>query len=171
MLNTLHCAGNMNNTQQTIIKQKVMPILQYKIIKTGTQYKKYCDILESLLSTNKKTKAVQDETELLTLLIEKYDTEHNTFSDADPVELLNGLLKEHKMKAVDLAHLLDVSEGLVSDILSYKKGLSKNTIRILSEKFKLNQEAFNRPYKLRLPIRRKLKITGRVKAGKKPVTV
>lgn len=44
-----------------------------------------------------------------------------------------------------------VSEGLVSDILHYKKGLSKETIRILSEKFKLNQQAFNRPYELHIP--------------------
>jgi HTH-type transcriptional regulator/antitoxin HigA len=57
-------------------------------------------------------------------------------------------MKEHQMKAVDLSRLLNVSEGLVSDILHYKKGLSKESIRILSERFKLNQSAFNRPYKL-----------------------
>ena len=39
----------------------------------------------------------------------------------------------------------------------YKKGLSKETIRILSERFKLNQEAFNRPYELNIPIDQKLK--------------
>jgi HTH-type transcriptional regulator/antitoxin HigA len=37
-------------------------------------------------------------------------------------------------------------------MLNYKKGLSKETIRILSERFKLNQEAFNRPYELNIPI-------------------
>jgi HTH-type transcriptional regulator/antitoxin HigA len=52
------------------------------------------------------------------------------------------------MKAVDIAALVGVSEGLVSDMLNYKKGLSKETIRILANRFKLNQEAFNRPYKL-----------------------
>ncbi|MEO9146922.1 MAG: transcriptional regulator [Ginsengibacter sp.] len=129
-----------------------MKTLQYKIIKTDTQYKRYCDTLELLVETGKKTKAAQDEIELLTLLIEKYDAEHNTFDDADPIELLKSLMKDHKMKAVDVAHLLDVSEGLVSDILNYKKGLSKDTIRILSERFKLNQEAFNRPYELHVPV-------------------
>ncbi len=94
---------------------------------------------------------------MLTLLIEKYDAEHNTFDDADPIELLKSLMKDHKMKAVDLAELLHVSEGLVSDILHYKKGLSKDTIRILSEKFKLNQEAFNRPYELSIPVSIKFK--------------
>ena len=128
-----------------------METLQYKIIKTDAQYNKYCDILEALIDGGKKTKAVQNEIELLTLLIEKYDEVHNTFEDADPIELLKALMKEHKIKAVDLARLLHVSEGLVSDILNYKKGLSKETIRILSERFKLNQEAFNREYKLKVP--------------------
>jgi HTH-type transcriptional regulator/antitoxin HigA len=129
-----------------------MENLQYKIIKTDSQYNKYCDILESLVEGGKKTKTTQDEIELLTLLIEKYDDEQNTFEDLDPIELLKALLKDHKMKAVDLATLLHVSEGLVSDMLNYKKGLSKETIRILSERFKLNQEAFNRPYELNIPI-------------------
>ena len=136
-----------------------MESLQYKIIKTDTQYNKYCNILESLVDGGKKSKAIQDEVELLTLLIEKYDEEHNTFDDADPIELLKSLMKEHKMKAVDLAKLLYVSEGLVSDMLNYKKGLSKDTIRILSEKFKLNQEAFNRPYQLEIIVNPKIKNT------------
>ena len=41
-----------------------------------------------------------------------------------------------------------MSKGLVSDILNYKKGLSKEVIRKLAERFKVSQEAFNRPYKL-----------------------
>lgn len=75
-------------------------------------------------------------------------------------------MKEHKMKAVDLAKLLYVSEGLVSDMLNYKKGLSKATIRILSEKFKLNQEAFNRPYQLEITVNPKIKNT-RIKNTRK----
>ncbi len=134
-----------------------MDSLQYKIIKTDAQYNKYCDILETLVDSDKKTKAVLDEIELLTLIIEKYDADHNTFDDAGPIVLLKSLMKDHKMKAVDLANLLDVSEGLVSDILNYKKGLSKETIRILSERFKLNQETFNRPYELHVPVSSKFK--------------
>lgn len=125
-----------------------MATLTYKIIKTDLQYNSYCNKLEELIGRNKKTKTTQDEIELLSLLIEDYDIKHNTFSDADPIELLKSLMKEHKMKAVDLAKLLNVSEGLVSDMLNYKKGLSKETIRILSDRFKLNQIAFNRPYNM-----------------------
>jgi HTH-type transcriptional regulator/antitoxin HigA len=125
-----------------------METLKYKVIKSEAQYDKYCRQLEELLNSGSKSKAVNDEIELLTLLIEKWDEEHNSFDDADPIEILKSLMKDHKMKSVDLASLMEVSEGLVSDMLNYKKGLSKETIRILSERFKLGQEAFNRPYKL-----------------------
>ena len=125
-----------------------METLKYKIIKTDTQYYKYCDMLEELIDSNKKTKTIKEEVELLTFLIEKYDAENNTFSEINPIELLKSLMKEHKLKSIDLANLLGVSAGLISDILNYKKGLSKETIRVLSNHFKLNQEAFNRPYKL-----------------------
>lgn len=127
-----------------------MEKLPYTIIKSNPQYFKYCDKLEDLLDSGKKSKSVQDHIELLILLIEKYDDEHNTFTDADPVELIKSLMKDHQMKAVELARLLQVSDGLVSDILHYKKGLSKEIIRKLSERFKLSQEAFNRPYKLKV---------------------
>lgn len=144
-----------------------MEPLQYTIIKTDAQYNRYCDTLETLVASGKKNKAVQDEIELLTLLIEKYDADHTSFEPADPIELIKSLLKDHQLKAVDLANLLNVSEGLVSDMLHYKKGLSKETIRILSEKFKLNQEAFNRPYTLRVPARPKRKGVKMSNAGKK----
>lgn len=134
-----------------------MEALKYTVIKTERQYFDYCNKLEALTDSGKKTKAANDEIELLTLLIEKYDEAHNTFKDADPIELLKSLMKDHKMKAVHLATLLGVSEGLVSDMLKYKKGLSKDTIRILAERFKLSQEAFNRPYKLKISERPKMR--------------
>ena len=127
-----------------------METLKYKVITTDKQYNKYCKILEELVFSSSKLKAVKEEIALLTLLIEKYDEELRNINLADPIELLKSLLKEHSIKASDLAKLLHVSEGLVSDMLNYKKGLSKNSIRILAEKFKLNQKAFNQPYKLRL---------------------
>ena len=133
-----------------------MNTLKYKVIKTDAQYKRYCIKLEELVSLEKRSKTTQEEIELLTLLIEHYDDKNNTFNDADPIELLKSLMKEHKMRAVDLAKLLNVSEGLVSDILNYKKGLSKETIRILSDRFQLNQIAFNRPYSMIMPTRKKL---------------
>jgi HTH-type transcriptional regulator/antitoxin HigA len=126
-----------------------METLKYKIIKTKAQYTKYCRKLESLLDGDSKSKPVLDEMDLLTLLIEKWDEEHSTLHEVDPIHLLNSLMEDHEMKAKDLVNLLKVSKGYVSDILHYKKGLSKEVIRKLSDRFKVSQEAFNRPYKLK----------------------
>lgn len=125
-----------------------MVALKYTVIKSKRQYKEYTRILEDLVFADFKSKEMRDEIELLTLLIERWDEEHNTFDDVDPVALLRALRKEHNLKAKDLVEMLGVSKGLVSDILNYKKGMSKEIIRKLSEHFKLSQEAFNRPYPL-----------------------
>lgn len=122
-----------------------MEALKYTIIKNLKQYDKYCNILENLISEDNN----QDEIELLTLLIEKWDEEHNTFNDSDPIEILKALMKEHNLKAKDLVNILDLSKGTISKVLNYQKGLSKVTIRRLSDFFKVSQEAFNRPYRLK----------------------
>ena len=128
-----------------------MEKLKYTLIKNKTQYKQYCNQLEALVTSGSKTKATQDEIDLLTLLIERWDETHNSFQDIDPIRLLHSLMAEHNMKSKDLVDLLEVSKGYVSEILHYKKGLSKEVIRKLAEYFKVSQEAFNREYKLRLP--------------------
>jgi len=125
-----------------------MATLKYKIITSKTQYRDYTTALEELIFSGSKDRDTKDEIALLTLLIEKWDAEHNHFEELDPVQLLHSLMEEHHMKAKDLVELLDISKGYVSDILHYKKGLSKEVIRRLAGYFKLSQEAFNRPYKL-----------------------
>ena len=128
-----------------------MATLKYKIITSKAQYKEYSNALEKLVFSGSKDRDTKDEVALLTLLIEKWDAEHNSFEDLDPVQLLRSLMVEHNMKAKDLVELLEISKGYVSDILNYKKGLSKDVIRKLAERFKVSQEALNRPYKLIVP--------------------
>ncbi len=128
-----------------------MNTLKYTIIKNKKQYSEYCNILENLLS--KRNNLLNDEIELLTLLIEKWDNEHNSFNDVDPIELIKSLMEMNNLKSKDLVEILELSKGTISKILNYQKGLSKETIRKLSKHFNLSQEAFNRPYKLNKQIR------------------
>ncbi|WP_460766021.1 helix-turn-helix domain-containing protein [Niabella terrae] len=104
--------------------------------------------MEQLLFSGSKGRDTKDEIALLTLLIEKWDEVHNTFEELDPIQLLQSLMKEHDLKAKDLAPVLNMSKGYISDILNYKKGLSKQVIRKLAARFKISHEALNRPYKL-----------------------
>jgi HTH-type transcriptional regulator / antitoxin HigA len=133
-----------------------MRTLKYKIIANKKQYKEYSAVLEQLVFSGLKDPNTRDEIGLLTLLIEKWDADHNSMSDLDPVQLLQSFITDNHLKARDLVGILGISKGYVSDILRYKKGLSKEVIRKLAAHFKVSQEAFNRPYKLKTSVHLRL---------------
>ncbi|QKG56025.1 helix-turn-helix domain-containing protein [Hymenobacter sp. BRD128] len=124
-----------------------MQALPYTVIKTASQYQQYCTRLEEL-ATAADAATRQDELDLLTLLIETWDRTHATLPEADPIELLRSLMAGQGLLAKDLATLLQVSKGTISDILNRRRGLSKDVIRRLASHFQVAQEAFNRPYEL-----------------------
>jgi HTH-type transcriptional regulator/antitoxin HigA len=117
-----------------------METLKYKLIKSKGQHKEYTAILEELVSTSVKSKEIKEEIELLTLLIEKWEA-NNSFDDVDPIILLRSLMEQRNLEARDLVEILGVSKGIISDILNYKKALSKEIVRSLSKHFKVSQEA------------------------------
>jgi HTH-type transcriptional regulator/antitoxin HigA len=141
--------------------------LKYRVITSKKQYKEYCTKLEGLIFSSAKTKDIKDEISLLTLLIEKWDEDHNNFEEVDPIKLLQSFMNDHSLKAADLVMILGISKGYVSDILNYKKGLSKAVIRKLAGHFKVSQEAFNRPYSLVVPENAGLRNAGDMNTGKK----
>ena len=137
----------------------------YTIIRTEEQYENYCDELEKLVMSNKKEDI--DNIELLTLLIEKWDSENLPILNSDPIELIKALMEQNGLKSKDLAGILGVNKSTVSRILNYRKGLSKKSIRILSNYFSINQEALNQPYKLKNEINRKFKNASLMNTRKK----
>src|ERR1044071_4053627 len=98
--------------------------MKYKVIHTEEQYYEYCAILEGFLRGDDPTK--RDEIELLELLIDTWDNAHDIFSAYDPVQLLEALMTENNLKQNELAAELGIGESYLSEILSYKKGFSKN---------------------------------------------
>ncbi|MRG43993.1 hypothetical protein GFS24_02650 [Chitinophaga sp. SYP-B3965] len=142
-----------------------MEPLKYKVIKTEKQYYEYCNLLEELAFLKDQSAPQRDLVELLIVLIERYDEEHNTFEEPDPVVMLRSFMEDFKMKSVDMAKMLSVSPSLISDVLNYRRGFSKEMIRKLSERFKVNQSLFNRPYALVKP---KAKKATSKKATKSP---
>jgi HTH-type transcriptional regulator/antitoxin HigA len=125
-----------------------MKDLKYTLIKSEKQYYEYCRIHEELVHENEIK--YEQELELLELLIDKWDQDHSILQEKelDPIELLKIFMEDHELKAKDLAGILGLTKGTVSKMLNYQKGLSKASIRILADRFKVRQEAFNRPYPL-----------------------
>jgi len=124
-----------------------MADLKYKVIKSEEQYYEYCDLLEDLVFSDEATER-QDEIELLTLLIENWDDEYRMAPEMDPVQLIKSLMEDHVLKQADLVEIAGVGKSTISEILNYKKRMSKKVIRNLADHFKIQQEALNKPYRL-----------------------
>lgn len=124
-----------------------MSALRYTVIKTKEQYYEYCNLLEEI-DFSKDADEREDEIELLTLLIKTWDDEHRVAKEMDPVELIKSLKQDHGLSQNDLAEIAGVGKSYISEILNYKKRMSKNVIRNLANHFKIQQSALNQEYRL-----------------------
>jgi len=124
--------------------------MKYKRIKNLRQYAKYTNEYEQLIS--KDLKKDQDVIDLLELLIEDFDNKTIEIiglkEDMNPVELLKYLLNEHELTKSELARKLNVSRQLITEIVNYKRNISKKMVMKLSQYFNMMPRAFSYEYEL-----------------------
>lgn len=125
-----------------------MDTIKYKVIKSEEQYLNYANRLEELVSNGLDSEEAVDEYELLYLLIRTWDDEHRNTPEMDPVDFIKSLIEQHELSQNDLAIIAKVGKSYISEILNYKKRMSKKVIRNLADHFKIQQEALNKPYRL-----------------------
>ncbi len=125
--------------------------MKYKRIHSLEQYNEYCNLYEKLIT--KDSDKYAEELDLLELLIEDFDNRTieslGTSQDMNPVEILHYLMNENKLTKAELARQLKVSRQLVTEILNYKRNISKKMISKLCDRFKMQPIAFSREYKLK----------------------
>ena len=125
--------------------------MKYKRIHSIEQYNEYCDTYERLLT--KDSEKYSEEIDLLELLIEDFDNrtieEIGIDEDLNPVEILQYLMDENKLSKAELARQLNVSRQLITEILNYKRNISKRMITKLSDRFNMQPIAFSRDYELK----------------------
>lgn len=125
--------------------------MEFKRVKNLKQYTQYCNLYESLI--RKGLKKDQDKIELLELLIEDFDNktidQFGIPQDLDPVELIAYLLEEKKLTKSQLARQLNVSRQLITEIVNYKRNISKKMVVKLSAYFNIRPMAFTQEYELK----------------------
>lgn len=124
--------------------------MKYIKIKSIEQYNEYCDKLEELLLSGDAE--IIDEIELLEILIQNYDQriQDQTIAELDPVGLLKSLLEDFDLSQSEFARKIVVSRQIISDILNYRRRISKDLVIKFAEFFSMQQEAFSRPYELNI---------------------
>lgn len=101
--------------------------MQWGILKTKKDYNKALARLEELFDARKYSKH-SDELELLSLLIDHYESRHFPIDPPDPVEAIRLRMEELGVKQKDLAAVLGL-KSRVSEILNRKRKLTLDMIR------------------------------------------
>jgi HTH-type transcriptional regulator / antitoxin HigA len=113
-----------------------------RVIRTEKANKKYTDALYEFDQRNARlTRAEKELAELLTLLIEDFESKRFKLPRAKPVEVLRSLIDQHGLKQKDLADVFG-TRSVVSEVLSSKRKLNMEHIQRLSERFHVSPEAF-----------------------------
>lgn len=89
-----------------------------------------------------------DRLEVLSMLIEAYETEHYSIEAPDPIALVEYVMEQRGLDRADLGKYIG-SRGRVSEVLTKTRALSLPMIRKLHDGLGLPADALVKPYRLR----------------------
>jgi HTH-type transcriptional regulator/antitoxin HigA len=112
-----------------------------RLIHSEEELAEYTEALFELTAKANPTPDEQEAIELMTLLIERYESEHYAVPEAEPADVLRFLLEQNGLSQRDVALELG-SESTVSLVLSGKRQLNRDHIARLSRRFNLSPAVF-----------------------------
>ena len=89
-----------------------------------------------------------DRLDILTMLIERYESQHFPIADPDPIDFLGHVMESRGLVRKDLEAYIG-PRGRVADILNRTRPLTLEMIRRLADGLHLPAEVLIKPYRLR----------------------
>jgi HTH-type transcriptional regulator/antitoxin HigA len=111
------------------------------LIHSEEELAEYTEALFELTAKHDPTPDEEVAIELMTLLIERYESEHYPVPEAEPADVLRFLLEQNGLAQRDVAPELG-SESTVSLVLSGKRQLNRDHIARLSRRFHVSPAVF-----------------------------
>jgi HTH-type transcriptional regulator/antitoxin HigA len=118
--------------------------MNIKPIKTEQDYQMALQRLEEIFDAKPNSKE-GDELEILSILIEKYESKNFPIDMPDPIEAIKFRMDQLGMKQKDLAEAVGFNSR-VSEILNKKRKLTIEMVRNLSEKLRIPTEVLIQKY-------------------------
>lgn len=112
-----------------------------RIIRSDEELEAYTKALFKLTSKTDRTPDEDRAIELLTLLVDRYESERFPVPDAEPVDVLRFLLTSNGLSQRDIGPELG-SESTVSLVLSGKRQLNRDHIARLCQRFNVSPAVF-----------------------------
>jgi HTH-type transcriptional regulator/antitoxin HigA len=112
-----------------------------RVIRSDKELAEYSRALFYLTAKARPTREERDAIELITLLVERYESERFPIPDAEPAEVLRFLMESNGLSQREIAPVLG-SEATVSLVLSGKRRLTLDHIVGLSRRFQVSPAVF-----------------------------
>ena len=142
---------------RSMIKSMQKPSVMLKPIRNKSEYETSLETAYDLMQKNLKSDSNDSyHLEALSILIEAYKKEHFPIETPHPIDAILFRLEQLNMTTSDLKIFLGY-RSRVSDILSGRRKLTLNMIRILHEKLNIPAEVLIKDYRLRTNSRRDFK--------------
>lgn len=127
-----------NPEKYGVLLANVLPI----VIESDAEHDRVLTIIDGLMS---KAELLPEEAKLLNLLVELVsvyeDKIYEPIEKGVPHEILRFLVEENDMKQKELLPIFG-SEGIISEVLNGKRGITAKHARLLGEFFKVSPELF-----------------------------
>ncbi len=124
-------------------------MVQVRPIRTEQDYETTLVEVEALMGARAGT-AEGDRLEVLSTLVEAYESTHHAIDAPDPIELVKFVMEQRGIDRAQLGKFIG-ARGRVSEVLSKRRALSLPMIRKLNAGLGIPASALVRPYRLRAP--------------------
>ncbi len=122
----------------------LLAIYQPKVIATEAEYKQALAVAERFVFKKERTLEELALYDLVVMLIENYEAKHypmDKWEQHSPHEMLQYLLETSGKKQADLIGIIG-SSGVVSEVVTGKRSISKTQAKKLGETFKVSPSLF-----------------------------
>ena len=121
--------------------------MQIRPIRTKADHRAALKEIERLMDAKPGTSA-GDRLEILTTLVERYESEHEPIEPPDPIEALLYHMESRGLTRRDLEPYLG-SRARIAEVLNRRRPLTIDMIRKLHEGLGISAEVLIRPYSVR----------------------
>lgn len=120
--------------------------MQITIIKNANQHKLYLERVNELFFAEKGTKE-REELELLSLVLNKYETEKFPIPESNPIDIIKFLLEQNDISPSEFGEIIK-SRSRASEIVHKKRKLTLTNIRMIKNYFNISVDTLIRDYDL-----------------------
>ena len=121
--------------------------MNIKPLKTETDYEEALSRINELMDATHDSKE-GDELDVLSVLVENYETVHHAIESPDPIQAIQFQMEHFGLKDKDLIPYIGQS-GRVSEVLAYKRKLTLPMIRKLEAGLNIPTKCLIQDYKLK----------------------